>query len=255
MPGEPEAGDVGQRVHRRHIGERLARRVELRGPLQHLGIAGGRELAFLERRRKDADAERLAENQRIAGPGRTIFFDFRRMDEAERDQAVDRLERIDRMAAGDRDLDGRAHRFTAREDAADRRHRQLLERHADDGERHDRPPAHRVDVGDGVGRGDAAEIERIVDDGRKEVRGRHQRLRVVQLVHRRIVGSLGAHHELSGQAPYGARAQDLRQDGRGDLAATAAAVAELGEADLFGCVHGCILQVRKPAKTSPRSAI
>ena len=39
--------------------------------------------------------------------------------------------------------------------------------------------AHGVDVGDRVGRGNAAEIVRIVDDGHEEIGGGDERLRVV----------------------------------------------------------------------------
>src|SRR5207249_9943631 len=35
MSRKAEAGDVGERMYVGHFGERLARRVELRGPLQH----------------------------------------------------------------------------------------------------------------------------------------------------------------------------------------------------------------------------
>ena len=63
-------------------------------------------------------------------------------------------------------------------------------------ERHDRPAAHRVDVADRVGRGDAAEVERIVDDRHEEVGGRDQRLLVVELVDGGVVGGLDADHQL-----------------------------------------------------------
>ena len=160
------------------------------------------------------------------------------MHQAERDQAVDRLERIDRVAAGDRDAGLRAHRLAAFEDLADHAHRQLLERHADQRERHDRARAHRVDVGDRVGRGDAAEVVRVVDDRREEIGGGDQRLRVVQAVDRGVVRGLGADQKILGQKPAQRhRREHLGQDRRRDLAAAAAAVAELGEANLFGCVH------------------
>ena len=106
--------------------------------------------------------------------------------------------------------------------------RQLVERHADQRQRHDRPAAHRVDVGDRVGRGDAAEVERIVDDRREEIGGGDQRLLVVQPVDRRVVGGLGADQQFRRhRKPPPSSLQDLGQHAGRDLAAAAAAVREL----------------------------
>ena len=76
--------------------------------------------------------------------------------------------------------------------------RQHVDRHADQRQRQDRPAAHRIDVADGVGRGDAAEVERVVDDRHEEVGGGDQRLLVVELIDGRVVGGLDAHQQLRG---------------------------------------------------------
>ena len=73
---------------------------------------------------------------------------------------------------------------------------QHVDRHADERQRQDRPPAHGVDVADRVGGGDAAEVERVVDDGHEEVGGGDQRLLVVELVDRGVVGGLDADQQL-----------------------------------------------------------
>ena len=50
-----------------------------------------------------------------------------------------------------------------------------LDREGGDVERGQRRAAHRVDVADRVGRGDATEVVRVVDDRREEVDGLHHR--------------------------------------------------------------------------------
>src|SRR5207249_8077799 len=169
------------------------------------------------------------------------------MNQPERDQAVDRLEHVDRMPAGDRDARLRAHRLAAFENAADHRHRQLLERHADDGEREDRPRAHRVDVGERVGGRDAPEVVRVVDDRREEIGGGDERLAVVQAVDRRIVGGLVADEQLLRQSANRRRSENFSQHGGRDLAAAAAAVAELGQANLLGSIHRVRILRVKPS--------
>ena len=106
--------------------------------------------------------------------------------------------------------------------------RQLVERHADHRQREDRPAAHGIDVGNRVGRGDAAEIERIVDDGREEIGGGDDGLLVVELVHRRVVAGFDADQQiLRAWLRSGVFGQKFGQHGRRDFAAAAAAVGEL----------------------------
>ncbi len=65
--------------------------------------------------------------------------------------------------------------------------RQLGDRPAENGDRHDRFAAHGVHVADGVGSRNAAEIEWIVDDRHEEVGGADDADAVANVVHRRIV--------------------------------------------------------------------
>src|ERR1051325_4291230 len=90
--------------------------------------------------------------------------------------------------------------------------------------------------GDGRGgAGDTTEDEWIVDDGGEESGGRDERLRVVQAVDRGVVGGLGSDQQILGQAAHGLRSRaaskNFREHRGRDLAAAAAAVAELGEAN------------------------
>ena len=133
-----------------------------------------------------------------------------------------------------------AHRGTAFENAADGLSRQHIDRHAHQGQRQDRPPAHRVDIADRVGGGDAAEVERVVDDRHEEVGGGDQRLLVVELVHRGVVGGFDADQQFLGHRHRRRALEDFRQHARRDLAAAAAAVRQRGQSRFggsFRCVH------------------
>jgi hypothetical protein len=103
--------------------------------------------------------------------------------------------------------------------------RQHVDRHAHQRQRHDGRAAHGIDVADGVGGGDAAEVERVVDDGHEEVGGGDQRLLVVELVDRGVVGGLDAHQQLGrGMGIAAVPLRISRQHAGRDLAAAAAAV-------------------------------
>ena len=84
------------------------------------------------------------------------------------------------MAARDRDARRLGDRCATRQDVLHALDCDLAERHADYGERQDRRAAHRIHVGQGVGRGDAAEIERVIHDRGEEVGSGDERLRLVQ---------------------------------------------------------------------------
>ncbi len=225
-------------MHARHFGQLSARSIELGRAGDHLRVTGRVELILLQRGRIDADSERLAEDDCITCPGARVPLDLARMHQAHHDEPVDRLDRVDRMAAGDRDSGGRADRLAAFDDAPNHFDRQLVDRHPEQRERHDRCAAHRVDVRDRVGRRDAPEVEGIVDDRHEEVGRRDQRLLVVQLVDGGVVGSLDADQQLRRQHAACALQYLAEHAGR-DLAAAAAAVRERGEFDLEvgGRVH------------------
>jgi hypothetical protein len=121
--------------------------------------------------------------------------------------------------------------------------RQHVDRHAHQRQRHDGRAAHGIDVADGVGGGDAAEVERVVDDGHEEVGGGDQRLLVVEPVDGGVVGGLDAHQQLFGDGHLRRALEDVRQHAGRDLAAAAAAVRERGEAG-FGGGDGHLVQAR-----------
>jgi hypothetical protein len=199
MAEQPEARDIGQRVHAGLVTERDAGSIQLRRAGDHRRIPGSIELLLLQRGAIHTDAERLAEHQCVAGLRTSVAFQVAWIDEADGDQPVDRLDRIDRVTAGDRDAGARTHRLAAFENLADRVHRQLVDRHADQRQCEQRRAAHRVDVRDGIGCRDRAEIEGVVDDRHEEVGRRDDRLRVIDPVDRRVVRRLDADQQLLGQ--------------------------------------------------------
>jgi hypothetical protein len=161
--------------------------------------------------------------------------------QAEDHQAVDRLDGIDGVAAGDGDAGFGADALAAADDVTDGFQRQLVDRHAHQGQGHDRRATHGINVGNGVGSGNAAEVERVVDDRHEKVGGGDQRLRVVEAVDGRVVRGFDADHQFFRNREIARIFQDFRQHARCDLAAAAAPVRERRQFDegLGGMVgHG-----------------
>jgi hypothetical protein len=236
MAEQAEAGHVGHGVHALELGELGADRVRLGGRGDERRIALRVQLLLLERGAQHAHAKRLGQDQHVARARRTVPEHPIGVDQAHHRQAVDRLQAVDRVAAGDRHARCGAGRLAALEDLADRLHRQLADRHADDRQRHDRPPAHGPHIGQGVGRGDPAEVERVVDHRHEEVGGGDQRLLLVQLPDRRVVGGLGPHQQVREGAGRRHALEDVLQHRGRQLAAAAAAMGERGQAHGLG--HG-----------------
>ena len=256
MARQAEAGDISQRMHARQCGQLRAGRVELGGGGDHLRIAGIAELALFQCRGHHAHTQRLAQHQHVAWLCVGVALDVLGMHQPQRHQAVDGLDRIDGVATGNRDAGRAAYRRAAFEDAPDGLRRQHVDRHANQRQRKDRSAAHRIHIADRVGRGDAAEVVRVVDDGHEEVGGGNQRLLVVELVDRGIVGSLDAHQQFLGNWHGRHSLEDFRQQARCDLATAASAVRKRGQAGFNGlvrCVHrGPSMVVMSAARRSDR---
>jgi hypothetical protein len=133
------------------------------------------------------------------------------------------------MAARDRNARFRADRFAAFQHLRDDFMRQHVDRHADERERENRLAAHRVDIGERVGRGDAAEVERIVDDRHEEIGRRDDRLLVVELVDGGIVGGVVADEQIGKRRQRRGALEQVGQHAGRDLAAAAAAVGKARE--------------------------
>ena len=208
--------------------------VQKRGRGDHLVDAGLVQRVLLDRRRIMPDPQSLGQDQRIAHPRVRIAAQLRRIDQPDHGQPVDRLDRVDGMAAGDRDPRLGADRLPALQDQADRFGRQPVHRHPKDRQRHDRPPAHRVDVGNRVRPGDAPEGVGVVHHRHEEVgRGDHRRA-IVDLPDGGVVGGLVPDQQLREHLPHRLARKQVAQHGGGKLAAAATAVGKLGQADRGG---------------------
>src|ERR1043166_9278735 len=90
-----------------------------------------------------------------------------------------------------------ADRATALENLAHRLDRDLVDRHAEDRQSHDRLATHRIDVGDRIGRRDPSELIRVVDHRHEEVHGGNDAGTVIELPYRCIVTGLDTDKELA----------------------------------------------------------
>ena len=177
-----------------------------------------------------ARAQRLGQHQRVAGAAARVGDHAVRVHGAGDGQAVLGLGVVDRVPADDLGAGGAHDVEPAAQHLAQRVGAELLERPRHEVERRQRPAAHRVDVGQRVGRGDAAEVVGVVDDRREEVDGLHERELVGDPPHRRVVARRRAHEQL-GRRGGGQAADDRQQRGGRQLASAPGAVGERGERD------------------------
>ena len=239
VPQDAEARDIGDAVHGGVLRQFRADPVQQGRGGQHLGIGPFRQGALLDSGGIDADAQPLGQDQRIARPGPGIAAHLGGMAEADHRQPVNRLQRVDGMASGHRNSGFGADRGAARQDPPDHRRFQLVDRHAQDGQGHDRLAPHRIDIRQGVGGGDPSEILRIVHHRHEEVGGGDHRQILVHLPDGGIVRGLGPDQQLLERAGHGLFGQELPQHRRGELAAATAAMGEFGQADR-GIGHGSL---------------
>ena len=170
---ESEAGDVGAgvdpdidhhprrfRVQRTHHTDRIVKHILL-NPL------------LLAGRRDHAGPNRLSQYEGVSHPSALGGDLLTWLDDAGDGQAILRLVVVHGMPSHDQHARLKSFVRTASEHA----HKDVLgkvDREADDVERGHRPPAHGVDVAEGVGRGYLSERVGVVDDGREEVDCRDQ---------------------------------------------------------------------------------
>ncbi len=227
---QPEAGDVGERVHPELArGEHLAGgAVEGGHHRDHPPRQRGRRELPLDRGGRDPRAERLGEQEQVSRLRARVLEHPLRVDEPGDRHAVLRLGVLHRVAAEDRDPRLVRLLLPAGEDLREHRER-VVAREADEVEREDRLRPHRVDVGERVRRGDLAELPRVVDHRREEVDRLHHRELAGQSIHRGVVAG-GKAHQRSRVSLRLQPAQDLRQVRGAELRRSARAVAEFGEA-------------------------
>jgi hypothetical protein len=142
--------------------------------------------------RDQPDAKRLGQHEPVARPGAGVGDNPVRMNEAgDRETALE-FHVLGRVTAG-HDRARLAHLVP---DPAQHRRDSLVadftDRVADDAERGQRHAAHRVDIAQGIGRGNLTEGPRIVGHRREHVHSEHQRSFVIKLVDTGIVRRISA---------------------------------------------------------------
>ena len=103
---------------------------------------------------------------------------------------------------------------------------------AGDGQRGDRRPAHGPHVIDRIERGDAAVIERVVDNRREKIERLHQREIVAQSIHSGVVRFVETDQQIGIERLFLKPAQHLSEDARGQLSRSTRA------RNHFGQTHG-----------------
>ena len=138
-------------------------------------------------RHQHAGAERLREEEPVAGPGAALAQQLVGMGGADHREAVLGLGIADRVAAGERAARLAHLGRRAREDLGHDVARQVLGE-GRDRQREQHPAAHREDVRQRVRGGDLAEGPRVVHERREEVERADDREVVAHPVDRRVVG-------------------------------------------------------------------
>ncbi|MNN28846.1 hypothetical protein D3C81_1424290 [compost metagenome] len=146
-------------------------------------------------------------------------------------QAKDRFWRVDGVPTCQRDTRRVTHRTTAAYHFPGNFRRQHVHRPAQNRNRHQWVTAHGVDVADGIGGGNSAEIEGIVDDRHEKIRGRDHAAFLIDRIHRRVIARGIADPKLRVEVLRPAAGQDHFQHLGGNLATATGAVAVLGQAN------------------------
>ncbi|MNQ27252.1 hypothetical protein D3C85_405070 [compost metagenome] len=229
VAGQTEAGHVCHGVHARQGCELLANLVEgahgVRGQLLVLGL----ELALLLGRGEDADAERFGQVKDIARLGGVVLLDGIERHYAGYRQAEDGLGGVDAVAASQGDPRLVTHLAAAVDHLLGHFRGQGVDGPAEDGDGDDGLATHGIDVADGVGGGDAAEGEGVIDDGHEEVGGGDDALTVADVHHGGVILAAVAHHQGRIVEPRDLALENGVEHLGGDFTAAASAMAVLGQ--------------------------
>ena len=237
MSQQAESRDVGHGVGtgRGHDDGGVA--IERRHHLERLAHGSPGILAALGGRRDDPQAQRLAQHEEVAGLGPGVGDDGGRMHPADDGEPEDRLLRLDRVSADDRDA--RLARLVAGppEDLDEHLGRQGTAGESHDAQRRQGRAGHRVHVAQGVGRRHGAEVIGPVHDRREEVGGQDQRQVVAHLVDRGIVGRRVTDQHV-GVVDRRQAGQEREQVVRRLLGRASRPLGELGQPDRIQVGHG-----------------
>ena len=245
MTQQAKAGDIGHGMDIRTGAQLGADIVQPGGTGDHFRVAGRGQGALFHGGGQKSGAQALAQDQHIAGPGADIALNIDDIHHADRRQAINGFQRIDGMAARDGYAGLLADGGTARHDPLDGVGGNLVDGHADDRQGQNRTSADRINIGERIGRRDAAEIERIIDHGHKEIRRRHHRTGLVNAIDGGVVTGIIADQQIGIRIGLGQGGKQLPQHGGGNLTASTAAVGQGGQPHRLTSrvvlVHPCLV--------------
>ena len=182
---------------------------------------------------QEAGPERLRQQQHVAGPGASLAQEMVGVADADHGQAELRLRVADGVPPGERPAGLADDLRRAADDGRHHLRRQLL-REGRHGEGEEHPPAHREDVGAGVGGGDRPERRRVVNERRKEVHRPDDGEVVRQAIDGGVVGRRQAGDQLRRRGRGAEAGEDLGQHVRSQLRRAPAAVGQVGQRDRGG---------------------
>ena len=191
-----------------------------------------------------ADADRLGQTQRQPGPPGVDPQQRGRVRGTGHRHAVLRLRVVDAVAAGDVTARCAPGLQAAEQHLRRQLGRQLVTWPAEQVHRHQRLPAHRVDIRQRVGRGDPAERVRVVHHRSEKIGRHHHRQRRAHPHHRAVVTVLDPYQQIRLRPTGHQRSDRLLQLTRRDLARTAATVCILRQPEAIRTSHAPQSSVR-----------
>ncbi len=203
MAQESEASDIGHGVYT-HLGGSFGG-----GPVQGNHRGGGcfdgvvRGCAVLESGSNKACAERFGEDQYITGLGAAVADEAVFGDGARDHQAILWLLIIDGMAAEDGDAGLPGLGLAPCENPGQLLQGELVAGEANDIQGKQRRGPHGVNIGEGIGRGDLAELVGVVDDGGEEIDALDENPAIGQAVCGGVVGVFVADEDIGIGFPLG----------------------------------------------------
>ena len=177
-------------------GQILARCVQLGGAGDHGCVAFSIQRIFFECRREYAYTQWFAEYELISRTRICIALEFVGMHQTHHHQPIDGFDRINRVTASDGDACSSTHRFATGQYLAYDLDRQFVDRHTDQCQCHDGCATHGIHIRDGIGGGDTAKVEGIIDDGHEKIGGGNQCLFIIELVDSSIISSFYTDQQL-----------------------------------------------------------
>ena len=187
MPYQPVAGDVGGGAHEPQLGQLGADRVDLRHKGNHVFLERARSHPAFDSSRRDARAQRLCQNEHVAGARSGVCGDASHVYEPCDGESVDRFWIANGMAAYDHASDLRCLGEATTQNRRNYSWPNEIHGETDDIEGGQWPPAHGVDVGQRVGGCDLAVRKRVIHDRREKINGLHECAMAVQPIHTRVV--------------------------------------------------------------------